>query len=280
MQDRAFVNLMRLLPKAALSRAVGMATRAPAPAPMHRLAMRAFSRVYGVDLSEAEHGPEGYRTFSEFFSRRLKPGQRSIDPAKKAVVSPVDGTVSQVGYSEHGECLQAKGISYSLDKLMGSAEAAAPFHGGAYATIYLAPRDYHRIHSPLQGTITGYSYLPGLFWPVNPATVRTVDALFCINERLVTLLETAAGPCAVVKVGATCVARIRASYDDITTHLGEPAKVHRYEPPLPVSKGDELGAFEMGSTVILLFAKDRVRWEPSLAPERKVRMGERIGSVA
>ncbi len=280
MREQAFMTLVRLLPKAALSRAVGMATRAPAPPALHRLAMRAFSNVYGVDLAEAEHGPDGYKTFSEFFARRLKPGQRPLDLDESAVISPVDGTVSQAGYSEHGECLQAKGISFPLHKLLGSAEAAAPFRGGAYVTLYLAPRDYHRIHAPLGGTVTGYSYLPGLFWPVNPVSVRAVEALFCVNERLVTLMETAAGPCAVVKVGATCVSRIKAAYDDVTTHLGQPIQMHHYQPPMPVKKGDELGAFEMGSTVILLFAKGRARWEPSLVPEARVRMGERIGSIS
>lgn len=276
-KDQAFMTMVRLLPKAALSRAVGMATRAPAPPALHRIAMRAFSNVYGVNLEEAEHGPEGYRTFSDFFARRLKAGQRPVDQSPKSVVSPVDGAVSQVGYAEQGQCLQAKGISFPLEKLLGSVEAAAPFHGGAYATLYLAPRDYHRIHAPVAGSITGYSYLPGLFWPVNPVSVRAVEALFCVNERLVTLMETAAGPCAVVKVGATCVARIKAAYDEVTTHQDLPAELHHYDPPLPVKKGDELGAFEMGSTVILLFAKDRVHWEPSLGLSAKVRMGERIG---
>lgn len=279
MQDQAFMTLVRLLPKSALSRAVGMATRAPAPPALHRLAMRAFSNAYGVNLSEAEHGVEGYNTFSDFFARRLKPGLRPLDLDKKAVISPVDGKVSQLGYSERGECLQAKGISFPLDKLLGSAEAAAPFHGGAYATLYLAPPDYHRIHAPLDGRITGYSYLPGLFWPVHPISVRAVEALFCVNERLVTFMETAAGPCAVVKVGATCVARIRAAYDDVVTHSEQPAKSHRYQPPMPVKKGDELGAFEMGSTVIVLFAKDRVRWDESLVPEARVQMGERMGRL-
>ncbi|HZH03759.1 MAG TPA: archaetidylserine decarboxylase [Myxococcaceae bacterium] len=280
MRDQAFMTFVRLLPKAALSRAVGMATRAPAPPSLHRLAMRAFSGIYGVALEEAEHGPEGYQTFSDFFARRLKPGARTVDADARAVVSPVDGTVSQVGYAETGNCLQAKGVCYPLDKLLGGAEAAAPFHGGAYATLYLAPRDYHRIHAPVDGAITGYSYIPGKFWPVNPVSVRSVEALFCINERLVTYLDTRIGPCAVVKVGATCVARIKAAYDSVVTNNGDVAKVHRYAQPPKVSKGDELGAFEMGSTVIVLFAENRVKWDSALLPETQVRMGQRIGEMA
>ncbi|WP_338866248.1 archaetidylserine decarboxylase [Myxococcus stipitatus] len=277
MNDQTFMKLMRLLPKSAVSTVVGMATRVPVPAPVHQAAMRAFARSYNVDMAEAEHPIEHYPTFAQFFTRGLKPGLRPIDPDEKSVVSPVDGRVSQVGYSEHGRCLQAKGIEYTVDELLGDAEAAKPFHGGAWTTIYLSPRDYHRIHAPLAGTITGYAYIPGEFWPVNPASVMNKQSLFCVNERLVTYLQTAAGQCAVVKVGATCVSRIKASYDDITTHTGQPGKVHRYQEGYKVEKGGELGRFEMGSTVILLFEAGRVKWESSLQPEAPLRLGQRIG---
>src|SRR5919198_5039077 len=144
----------------------------------------------------------------------------------------------------------AKGVSFPLEKLLADPERAGRFVGGGYATLYLAPRDYHRIHAPLAGRITGYSYIPGELWPVNRASVRLQEKLFCLNERLTTYLETRAGELAVVKVGATCVARIRAAYDDLVTHTGGRATVHRYERPIPVAKGAELGVFEMGSTVI------------------------------
>lgn len=195
------------------------------------------------------------------------------------MVSPVDGRVSQVGYSDHGRCLQAKGIEYTVDELLGDSEAARPFHGGAWTTIYLSPRDYHRIHAPLGGTITGYAYIPGEFWPVNPASVKNKQSLFCVNERLVTYLDTVAGKCAVVKVGATCVSRIKAAYDEVTTHTGQPGKVHRYGAAMPVEKGGELGRFEMGSTVILLFEPKRVTWDDSLQEEAVVRLGKRIGVI-
>jgi len=195
------------------------------------------------------------------------------------VVSPVDGRVSQVGYSDNGRCLQAKGIEYTVDELLGDKEAAKPFHGGAWTTIYLSPRDYHRIHAPLGGMITGYAYIPGEFWPVNPASVKNKQSLFCVNERLVTYLDTVAGKCAVVKVGATCVSRIKAAYDEILTHDGKPGKVHKYDTHLPVEKGGELGRFEMGSTVILLFEPKRVKWDDSLQPEGVVRLGKRIGEI-
>jgi phosphatidylserine decarboxylase len=279
MEDQTFMALMRLLPKAALSTAVGQATRVPAPPKLHRIAMRAFARRYGVALDEAERGVDGYTTFAEFFSRRLKPGLRPVDTDPHAVVSPVDGAVSQIGYAEGEICVQAKGIRFPLSKLLGSEQDARGFQDGAFATLYLSPRDYHRIHAPLSGGIVGYTYIPGEFWPVNPRSVRTREALFCLNERLITYLSTTAGPCAVVKVGATCVARIRASYDEVLTHSGSRPLARHYDRPMPIEKGAELGAFEMGSTVILLFQKDRVRWETSLGPESPLRMGQRIGAI-
>ncbi|WP_426752159.1 archaetidylserine decarboxylase [Myxococcus sp. Y35] len=280
MNDQTFMKLMQVLPKSALSTVVGMATRLPVPAPVHQAAMRAFAKAYNVDMEEAEHSFEHYPTFAQFFTRGLKPGLRPVDAGEKVVVSPVDGRVSQVGYSDHGRCLQAKGIEYTVDELLGDAEAAKPFHGGAWTTIYLSPRDYHRIHAPLGGTITGYAYIPGEFWPVNPASVKNKQSLFCVNERLVTYLDTVAGKCAVVKVGATCVSRIKAAYDEVITHTGQPGKVHTYEAAKPVEKGGELGRFEMGSTVILLFEPKRVIWDDSLQEEAVVRLGKRIGVIA
>jgi phosphatidylserine decarboxylase len=279
MRDQIFLRWVSLLPKAMLSSAAGRVARARAPAALHRLAMRAFARHYQVAWAEAEHEVQGYLTFAEFFSRRLKPGARPIDEDPRAVVSPVDGVISQIGYAAGKTCIQAKGLHYSLEELLGGEEAARPFLDGPFATIYLAPRDYHRIHAPLPGRIEGYAYIPGQFWPVNPWVVATKEALFCLNERLITFLSTPAGSAAVVKVGATCVSRIRASYGDVVTHSGKPATVHRFSPPIAVRKGEELGAFEMGSTVILLFEKDRVEWDSSLTVGSPVRMGKRIGVI-
>ena len=277
MRPQMFMTLMRLLPKSALSSAVGIATRFPAPASVHHAAIRIFARSYRVELDDAEGRIEDYPTFGQFFTRRLKTGLRRIDPDPKAIVSPVDGAVSQLGSVEDGRCLQAKGISFPLDKLLGDSREAAPFEQGSFATLYLAPRDYHRIHCPIEGEITGYCYLPGEFWPVNAASVSTTEALFAINERLVTYLKTPVGQVAVVAVGATCVARIHAAYDTIVTHTGQPARAHRYDRPIPIERGAELGMFEMGSTVILLFEKGKVLWDSHLAHDVPVRLGERIG---
>ena len=281
MQDGTFLALMRLVPKSALSRAVGTLTRLPAPAGMHQAAMRAFARAYRVDMTEAETDFVGYDRFSDFFSRGLRPGARPVDADPRVVVSPVDGVVSQAGILERGSCLQAKGIQFPVDRLVDDADLAARFAlGGTYATLYLAPRDYHRVHAPVEGTVVASRYLPGEFWPVNPATVRNRDALFCLNERLVTVMDSPVfGRVAVVKVGATCVGRIRAAYDDRLTHAGQSAGLRTYLPPRPVEKGAELGRFEMGSTVILLFEPGRVVWDDRLVAGATVRMGQRIGGA-
>lgn len=273
------MQLMRVLPKSALSTAIGHLTRVRAPAGMHHAAIHWFAKRFNVALDEAEHPVEHYRTLGDFFTRKLKAGARPIEPGDKVIVSPVDGRVSQAGYAEKGELIQAKGVNYPVEKLLGDVKAAEPFLGGAFATLYLSPRDYHRIHAPLKGEIEGYAYIPGEFWPVNPASVSLKPSLFAINERLVTYLRTVAGRVAVVKVGATNVSRIRASYDDVLTHTNKPGVVHSYEKPIHVEKGGELGVFEMGSTVILLFETGRIQWESALTSDAPVRLGQRIGVI-
>jgi phosphatidylserine decarboxylase len=275
--DRTFITLMRILPKASLSRLVGVATRLPAPARLHQTAAQLFSRAYRVDLDEAERPISDYPTFGDFFTRRLRDGARPIAPGEDVVISPVDGKVSEVGIAEGGRLIQAKGMSYTLGALLADPEQAEVFNGGAWATLYLAPRDYHRIHAPLSGQITGYTYVPGELWPVNPSSVRTVSNLFAANERLITFMSTHLGQVAVVKVGATCVGRIRAAYDEVVTHQGERGRQKRYAQPLPVKKGDELGVFEMGSTVIVIFEPKKVSLLASLQAGVVVRMGQPIG---
>lgn len=276
MTDRAYIALLSLVPKAAMSRLLGAAARAAAPRRIHRAAVHAFARAYGVDADEADRPLAEYATFGEFFTRRLRPGARPVAPGEEVPVSPVDGTVYAVGVAHEGRLLQAKGVDYDVASLVAGAEAGRPFAGGAYATIYLAPRNYHRIHAPLGGRITGYAVVPGALWPVNPPAVRTVRGLFAQNERLITFLDTPLGACAVVKVGATCVGRIRACYDDVVTTHSPAARRHTYPSPLTVAKGDEIGVFEVGSTVIVLFERGRVVLDPQPAGAA-LRMGQAIG---
>lgn len=280
MSDRAFIEALRLLPKNALSRAAGALTRWRAPAPVRIAAMRGFARRYGIDLSECPD-LDVYRTFGDFFARPLLPGRRPVAPGEDVVVSPVDAVVSETGVAAGGRLVQAKGIDYTVEALLADASLARRLEGGAWATLYLSPRDYHRIHFPLGGKVTGWRYVPGKLWPVNPASVRTVPGLFAVNERLVTVLESPLGTCAVVAVGATVVGRVEAYYDreiPVTNRPGARPASHDYEAPIAVTKGQELGAFQMGSTVILVFEPGRVRLDPRLVPGARVRMGEAIGA--
>jgi phosphatidylserine decarboxylase len=282
MNDRLFISALRLLPKNALSRAAGALTRWRAPAPVRLVAMRAFARRYRIDLSECPD-LDVYRTFGEFFARPLRPGSRPIAPGEQVIVSPVDAVVSETGVAAGGRLVQAKGIDYPAAALLADEPLARRLEGGAYATLYLSPRDYHRIHFPLGGKVLGWRYVPGMLWPVNPASVRTVPGLFAANERLVTVLDTPLGRCAVVAVGATVVGRVHATYDPavpLTNAPGASPARHDYETPIAVEKGRELGAFEMGSTVIVLFEPGRVRLDPRLVPGARVRVGEEIGGPA
>lgn len=283
MNDRLFISTMRLLPKCAASRLVGRLTDARLPGGLLRAAMRAFARRYRIDLDECPP-LETYPTFGRFFARPLLPGRRPIAPGDGVVVSPVDAVVSECGVATAGRLVQAKGIDYGVAALLGDEALGRAFEGGAWATLYLSPQDYHRIHFPLGGRVTGWRYVPGTLWPVNAASVRNVPGLFTVNERLVTLLDSPLGPVAIVAVGATVVGRVRASYDPAVPCTDQPGarevRARDYRAPLPVEKGAELGAFEMGSTVILVFSPGRVRLDPRLAPGARVRVGEVIGGPA
>jgi phosphatidylserine decarboxylase len=283
MDDRLFIGALRLLPKNALSRLAGRVTDARLPGGALRAAMRAFARRYRIDLSECPP-LESYPTFGAFFARPLLPGRRPVAPGDAVPVSPVDAVVSETGQATGGRMIQAKGIDYTVAALLADEARARRFEGGAWATLYLSPQDYHRIHFPLGGRVTGWRYVPGALWPVNAASVRTVPGLFTVNERLVTFLDSPLGQVAIVAVGATVVGRVRAAWDPavpVTDEAGARGpRGHDYPAPVEVAKGAELGAFEMGSTVILLFEPGRVRLDPRLVAGARVRVGEPIGAAA
>jgi phosphatidylserine decarboxylase len=278
MKERAFLMLMRLLPKSMLSSLVGWLVNAPLPRWVHQKGIAVFSRRYAVHLEEAEKPITEYASFAEFFSRKLKMGMRPVDIDDSAIVSPVDGRISQLGGMVDDACMQAKGIWFSASQLLGSEEAGRPFLGGSFITLYLSPRDYHRIHAPLEGEIESLHYLPGKFWPVHPILVKHKKALYSINERMALILRTRMGRLALVAVGATCVGRIVTAFDEQATHEGKAAYTKPYA--LPVKKGEELMRFEMGSTVVLLFEKTAMKLEEGLQPEDVVRMGQRIGTIS
>ena len=283
LSDRLFVGLQHLLPQHLLSRAMRRFARVRAR-PVKDLTIRSFLRLYPINLAEALHPDPGqYESFNAFFTRALKPGARPVDAAPDAVVSPVDGAVSQVGTIERDMLLQAKGIRYSVSDLLGGDPVAAErFAGGSFATIYLAPFDYHRIHMAQAGTLSRARFVPGDLFSVNAVTAAQVPGLFARNERVVCLFETASGPLAVVLVGALFVGSMGLSWlGDVEPAPG--SRVHDLDtgqPPIALEKGAELGRFNMGSTVILLWPPGAVRLDPRLAPGAGVRMGERIALLS
>jgi phosphatidylserine decarboxylase len=241
--------------------------------------IRWFSRRYGVDTNEAALGRlEDYATFNEFFTRALKPGARPVDDTGDGVAAPCDGTLTELGTLERDVMLQAKGSTYSLTALLGEdSPDVRPFIDGSYATIYLAPSDYHRVHTPVAGRLLRARYIPGDRYSVNAAMVRAIPQLFCRNERVVCWLEAPFGPVAVVLVGALNVSSIS------ITGRGEipSGPEHTWQPrePVRLAKGAELGRFNLGSTVVALFSRGAVRWDERLAPGGRLLMGARIGRI-
>ncbi|MGE5625256.1 MAG: archaetidylserine decarboxylase [Bacillota bacterium] len=240
-----------------------------------------FIRRFGVDMSEAaQPDPKAYVSFNAFFTRALKPDARPVDMHGDAVVSPVDGALSQLGGIRDGRVFQAKGRDFTAAELLAGDPAAARFDGGAFATFYLSPKDYHRIHMPVAGSLTRMLHVPGRLFSVNPPTTRAVPRLFARNERVVSLFETEAGPMALVMVGAMNVASIETVWaGEVTPPQRAAVRAWDYKPgEVKLEKGAELGRFNMGSTVILLFAPGRVRWEESCGPGSIVRMGRKVAT--
>lgn len=255
-------------------------------APWKNWQMRWFIKTYNVNMDEPVQSDYlQFRNFNEFFTRALKADVRPIDPAADVLISPVDGRVSQIGQIVDGQLYQAKGTTFSLETLLGGEPArAAPFRKGSFATLYLSPRDYHRIHMPMDGRLTHMIYVPGKLFSVGPRTTRTVPGLFARNERVVALFETAHGPLAVVLVGALFVASIETTWAGvITPRERRGVEVWDYtaqhQPKIFLRKGDELGRFNMGSTVILALGPGALHWEPAIEAETALRMGQCLGQL-
>jgi len=281
LRERAFVELQYLLPQHFLSRVVRSLARARIGWLRNAL-IRRFLRHYPVNLSEAERGdPSAYGSFNDFFTRRLRAGARPIDQGSRAVACPVDGYVSQAGRLARDALLQAKGINYSARMLLGGdATLAAQFADGAFATLYLAPHNYHRIHMPLAGKLRLARHVPGDLFSVNAATVAGVPGLFVRNERIACVFDTVAGPMAVVLIGALFVGSMSLSWaGEIRTRRPRVMRDLPGQPVIMLDKGAELGWFNMGSTVILMFGSTGPTLVPQLAPGGAVRMGERIATL-
>ncbi len=278
--DYALSLPLHVLPHHLLSRIVLAATRVRSRRWKNFL-IREVVRRFDVDLGEAaEPDPEAYGSFNEFFTRALAPGVRPLAAGDHAVISPNDGRVSEIGSLAGDRILQAKGRRYSVTGLLGgSDERAAPFRGGRFATLYLSPRDYHRLHMPYGGSLVETVYVPGRLFAVAPHSVRTVPRVFARNERLVALFDTAAGPMAMVLVGALFVGCIETVWSGVVTppHRRSIRVTDHRDAPILLERGEEMGRFNMGSTVILLFGPGAVRWEPELRAGDPLRMGQLLG---
>lgn len=283
MTDHLKILLQYLLPKHLVSRLIGrLAAKEGGHLPQWLISR--FIRQYKVDMSEAlQEDPSAYASFNDFFTRALKADARPIVADEQTLAMPVDGAISQLAPIMQGRVIQAKGHDYSARALLGGDKAlAAPFMDGDFATIYLAPKDYHRIHMPLDGVLKTMIYVPGELFSVNPLTASRVPELFARNERVVCIFDTAAGPMAMVLVGATIVASIETVWaGTITPPTGKRIQRWDYAPDTApkLAKGDEMGRFKLGSTVVCLFAPNKVSLAEHLLPGTPTRMGTELGSI-
>jgi len=273
-----FAALQRLLPQHTLSRILAMAAESRLPWLKDYLIQKAI-RHFEIDMSEAlDSDPKNYASFNQFFTRQLKPDARPVDTAEDAIVSPADGCISQIGEICDGEIFQAKGSTFSTRALLGSSsETASIFDGGIFTTIYLSPRDYHRVHMPFAGKLLETRYVPGRLFSVNDTTTRQIPRLFARNERLVCLFDSDAGKVAVVLVGAIFVAGIQTTWQN----WYRPGRLDHQifgGRPLTFDKGDELGQFRFGSTVVMLFEQGN-KWSGPHQSGSAVRLGERLGTA-
>ncbi len=273
-----FVLLQYLLPKRLISGIVFRLTRVR----LHwfkNLCIRVFCHLYPVRMDEALNpNIKDYASFNEFFTRELRPGVRSLGGPAARIVCPADGTVSQAGQIDGHQVLQAKGRLYSLAALLGDAELAEAFHGGCFATIYLAPFNYHRVHMPIDGTLLPMRYLPGTLFSVNSATVSGVDSLFARNKRIVCEFATAVGRMVQILVGAFNVGSMATVWaGDVTLRQVHDIEYRRYDDEqIRLERGDEMGRFNMGSTVIVLFGPDAVSLDPAMVSGQAVELGQTL----
>jgi phosphatidylserine decarboxylase len=277
---RAFLLLQHLLPRTGLTRLLGALSRARGPAWLRRLAIRTFIRHFRVDMSEAANSdPDAYGSFEAFFTRRLRHDVRHWEDDPAVVASPCDGTVSECGPLDGRRMVQAKGRAYSVDELLADPRLGEQFRDGSFATLYLSPRDYHRVHMPQNATLERMVYVPGGLYSVNAMTVTARDRLFARNERVVSIFRGPAGRFAMVLVGAMVVGGIRTTWAGrVTPRTREPWHVTT-EARIAFERGDEMGLFELGSTVILVYPSGAVGWRPELLPGTPIRLGETLGRV-
>jgi phosphatidylserine decarboxylase len=280
MSDRLKVLLQHVLPKQRLTTFAGRVARAQGGSMTTRL-IHWFVGKYGVDMNEA-HDPDvlSYKSFNDFFTRPLRAGARPLAAAD--FVCPVDGAISQFGAIDDHHILQAKGHRFTTTELLGGdAELAAQFRHGSFANLYLSPKDYHRIHMPCDGVLTRMVYVPGTLFSVNPVTARGVPNLFARNERVVCMFASPEfGPFAMVLVGATIVGSMATVWHGVVNpkRTNQVSEWTYADQPVTLAKGEEMGRFLLGSTIVMLFPRDTIAFNPAWAPERPVRLGEAMGN--
>ena len=274
LKKQIFIQAQRVVPQHKLSRVIGKVAASEHPL-LKNAVITAFKAQYGIDMSIAEQSNAlKFKSFNEFFTRSLKDGVRDIDADASSIVSPADGAISQLGKIEEGDIFQAKGQSFSVEKLIADPQLAEPFKNGQFATVYLSPKDYHRVHMPFAGTLTETLYVPGELFSVNQTTAENIPGLFARNERRVCLFDTELGRMAVVLVGAMIVAGI----ETVATGKVKPTgRLELNQHHLPLEKGAELGRFYLGSTAVVLFEENKMQWDAAFKANSAVVMGEAMG---
>ncbi len=280
--DTLFIMLQHLLPQQLLSRATGWLASSEITW-LKTLLIRVFAGHFKVDMSEAaEPDLEAYPSFNAFFTRPLREDVRPIDSSENTICCPADGAISQLGAITRGQLFQAKGKEFSAAELLGDAERAKAFDNGQFATIYLSPRDYHRVHMPIAGKLSAQTYIPGKLFSVNQATAENVEGLFARNERLVCYFDTDTGPMAMVLVGAMIVAGIETVWSgQVAPPTKDPKTTDYKRKPgmVKLARGEEMGRFMLGSTVILLFPENTIEWQEQYAANSPTRLGEALATI-
>ena len=275
--DRLFILLQRLLPRRALSRTLGRLARARGPRWLRRRVIRAFIARYRVDLAEAEPScPEAYESFNAFFTRALKAGARPL--CASGIACPADGVISECGALDGDRLLQAKGRRYTLAALLAGDRRVEAFRDGRFVTVYLSPRDYHRVHMPLDGQLQSSAYVPGDLFSVNAATAAAVHDLFARNERHISYFDTPRGPMAMVLVGAMIVAGIETVWAGQVAPARAAARREHAAAPVRLERGAEMGRFFLGSTVIVLLPRGAAAWNERCIAGAPVRMGQQLSA--
>lgn len=283
MNERLFIAFQYLVPQHVVSRVIGWLANCRWSFVKNTF-ISWFAARYRVNMNEALCAdPLQYATFNAFFTRELKPGARPVDDTPGVIVSPADGVVSQLGPITQGLLVQAKGHNFSLASLLGgSIRRAEPFQEGSFATVYLSPKDYHRVHMPVAGTLTKMIYVPGKLFSVNKLTSENVPELFARNERVVCMFDTDQGPMALVLVGAMVVASVDTVWAGKVcpgTKACTEMDYRDHTPPIQIMKGAEMGRFKLGSTVIAVFGPGMATFATDLKADDSVQMGQGIGRL-